>query len=55
MVVPRGDALFAGKVDPAALSFFEWLAVRMVKSPVGDRRDWDRICRLAHGLAPMMR
>jgi menaquinone-dependent protoporphyrinogen oxidase len=55
MVAPRGDALFAGKVDPAALSFIECLAVRMVKSPVGDRSEWDRIRRLAHGLAPMMR
>ena len=55
MVAPRDDAFFAGKVDPAALSFFEWLAVRIFKSPVGDKRDWDRIHRLAHGLAPMMR
>jgi menaquinone-dependent protoporphyrinogen oxidase len=50
LLTPRDEVFLAGKVDPAALSFFERLAVRMVKSPVGDKRDWDRIRRWADGL-----
>jgi menaquinone-dependent protoporphyrinogen oxidase len=48
---PRVEAFFAGRIDPARLSFFERLAVKMVKSPVGDRRDWDRIRDWADSLA----
>jgi menaquinone-dependent protoporphyrinogen oxidase len=50
LVAPRDEVFLAGKVDPATLSFFERLAVRMVKSPVGDKRDWDRIRWWADGL-----
>lgn len=50
LVAPRDEAWFAGKVDPATLSFFERLAVKLVKSPVGDRRDWARIHAWADGL-----
>jgi menaquinone-dependent protoporphyrinogen oxidase len=50
LLVPRDEAFFAGMVDPARLSFFERLAVKMVKSPVGDRRDWPRIHAWADGL-----
>lgn len=53
-VTPRDEAFFAGKVYPATLSLFERLAMRMVKSPVGDRRDWDGIRRWAYGLASKM-
>lgn len=49
-VTPRDEAWFAGKVDPATLSFFERWAVRLVKSPVGDLRDWPRIRAWADGL-----
>jgi len=49
-VAPRDEVFFAGKIDPATLSFFERLAVKMVKSPVGDKRDWDRIGQWADGL-----
>jgi menaquinone-dependent protoporphyrinogen oxidase len=48
---PRDEAFFAGKVDPAALSFFERLALKMVKSPVGDKRDWNAVRTWADGLA----
>jgi menaquinone-dependent protoporphyrinogen oxidase len=47
---PRDEVFFAGKVDPSTLSFFERMAVKLVKSPVGDKRDWDRIRRWADGL-----
>ena len=50
MVNPRDEVFFAAKVDPTTLSFFERMAVKLVKSPVGDKRDWDRIRRWADGL-----
>jgi len=50
LITPRDEAFFAGKVDPATLSFFERIAVKMVKSPVGDERDWARIRAWADGL-----
>ena len=51
MVNPRDEVFFAGKVDPTTLSFFERMAVKLVKSPVGDKRDWNRIRRWADGLS----
>ena len=50
VVTPRDEAFFAGKVDLATLSFFERMAVKLVKSPVGDKRDWDHIRQWADGL-----
>lgn len=50
LVTPRDEVFLAGKLDPATLSFFERVAVKMVKSPLGDKRDWDRIRRWADGL-----
>lgn len=50
LVAPRDEAFFAGKVDPATLSFLERMAVKLVQSPVGDRRDWPRIRAWADGL-----
>ena len=50
VVTPRDEVFFAGKVDLARLSFFERMAVKLVKSPVGDKRDWDRIRQWADGL-----
>ena len=49
-VTPHDEVFFAGKVDLAKLSFFERMAVKLVKSPVGDKRDWDRIRQWADGL-----
>jgi menaquinone-dependent protoporphyrinogen oxidase len=51
LVSAREQAYFAGKIDPAMLSWFERLAVKMVRSPEGDRRDWEQIRRWADGLA----
>ena len=51
VVNPRDEVFLAGKVDPLTLSFFERMAVKLVKSPVGDKRDWDRIRRWADGLS----
>lgn len=55
LVTPIDEAFFAGMIDPARLSLFDRIAVRLVKSPVGDRRDWDRIAAWADSLAPRLR
>jgi menaquinone-dependent protoporphyrinogen oxidase len=54
LVTPKAEAFFAGKVDPATLSFFERLAVKMVKSPVGDKRDWGAIQHWAGQLSRLL-
>jgi menaquinone-dependent protoporphyrinogen oxidase len=54
LVVPAEEAFFEGMIDPTRLSFVDRLAVRLVKSPVGDRRDWDRIGAWAEALAPRL-
>jgi menaquinone-dependent protoporphyrinogen oxidase len=51
---PQAEAFFAGKVDHATLSFFERMAVKIVKSPVGDKRDWAQIKNWADTIAPLL-
>lgn len=50
-IAPRDVALFHGKIDPTRLNFLERAAVRMVKAPVEDSRDWKLIREWAHGIA----
>lgn len=40
---PVDEVFFTGRIDLATLSFVDRLMVKMVKSPVGDFRDWDGI------------
>lgn len=40
---PVDEVFFAGKIDLEALSFVDRLMVKMVKSPIGDFRDWHGI------------
>lgn len=54
LLQPVDEVFFEGKIDPARLSLFDRLAVRLVKSPVGDRRDWDRINAWADNLVPRL-
>ena len=54
LIPPRDEVFFEGMIDPARLSFFDRLAVRLVKSPVGDRRDWERIAGWADRIAPQL-
>jgi menaquinone-dependent protoporphyrinogen oxidase len=49
-ITPRAEAFFAGKIDLQTLSFFERMAVKMVRSPIGDKRDWPRIQAWANSL-----
>ena len=37
------EAYFTGVIDMEKLSFLDRWMVKMVKSPVGDRRDWNKI------------
>lgn len=54
LIQPVDEVFFEGKIDTARLSFFDRLAVRLVKSPVGDRRDWGRINAWADDLVPLL-
>lgn len=54
LVQPVDEIFFEGKIDLSQLSLFDRLAVRLVKSPVGDRRDWDRINAWANDLVPRL-
>jgi menaquinone-dependent protoporphyrinogen oxidase len=51
LITPTDEVFFEGMIDPARLSFLDRLAVRLLKSPVGDRRDWERIGAWTDGLA----
>lgn len=42
-VKPIDEVFFSGVIDPNKLSLVDRLMVKMVKSPVGDFRNWDKI------------
>ncbi len=46
----RDIVVFHGKLDPAKLNLIERAAIRMVKAPLGDYRDWDAIYEWALGI-----
>jgi menaquinone-dependent protoporphyrinogen oxidase len=47
----REHRIFVGKLDKSNLGFGERLAVKVVKAPEGDFRDWEAIRDLARGIA----
>jgi len=47
---PAAETIFAGKLDPEKLSWFQRWITKKVKSPVGDFRDWEAIAAWARGL-----
>lgn len=47
----REHEVFVGRLDKSQLNLAERLAVRMVKAPDGDYRDWDAIREWAQGIA----
>lgn len=53
-IQPVALTLFAGKIDPAKLSFMQKTMVNMVKSPVGDFRDWVAITAWTRDVANKM-
>lgn len=50
LVTPKLEAFFAGALIAERLSFFDKLAVRIVKAPLEDRRDWRAIEAWARAL-----
>lgn len=40
---PVDEVFFTGRIDLETLSFVDRLMVKMVRSPIGDFRDWDGI------------
>jgi menaquinone-dependent protoporphyrinogen oxidase len=50
-IKPRDMAFFHGKVDPAKLNFLESWAIRAVKAPSGDFRNWNAIASWADAIA----
>lgn len=52
---PVSLAVFAGSLDPAKLSFIQRKMSEMVKSPVGDFRDWEAIGKWARELAELFK
>jgi menaquinone-dependent protoporphyrinogen IX oxidase len=55
LIEPEAVTIFAGKVDPAKLSFFQKWMVEKAKSPVGDFQDWDAIAAWAKELMGKMK
>jgi menaquinone-dependent protoporphyrinogen oxidase len=53
--IPVSSVMFAGKLDPAKLSFIQRKMTELVKSQVGDFRDWDAIAAWAQELPGMMK
>jgi menaquinone-dependent protoporphyrinogen oxidase len=51
---PVALTVFAGKLDPAKLSFIQRKMTELVKSPVGDFRDWGAIAAWARDLPGKM-
>jgi menaquinone-dependent protoporphyrinogen oxidase len=51
---PVARAVFAGKVDPARLSWFQNWITKNVKTPTGDFRDWAAIAAWARELPGKM-
>jgi menaquinone-dependent protoporphyrinogen oxidase len=47
---PVEETVFAGRLDPEKLSWFQRWITKKVKSPVGDFRDWAAIALWARGL-----
>jgi menaquinone-dependent protoporphyrinogen oxidase len=52
---PVAETIFAGKLDPEKLSWFQRWITKKVKSPVGDFRDWAAIATWARELPGKMK
>lgn len=52
---PVAETVFAGKLDPEKLSWFQRWVTKKAKSPVGDFRDWAAIASWARDLPVKMK
>lgn len=50
-IQPRDITVFHGFIDPEKLSFIEKLAIKAIKKPMGDFRDWEGITTWAISVA----
>jgi menaquinone-dependent protoporphyrinogen oxidase len=48
---PIAETVFAGRLDPSKLPFFQRKMTEMVKAPIGDFRDWEAIAKWARDVA----
>lgn len=48
---PRGIAIFHGALDEKQLNLAEKMAIKMVKAPMGDFRDWNAVTAWAQSIA----
>lgn len=53
-VTPVAITMFAGKLDPAKLSFMERTMTKVLKVPTGDFRDWEAIRAWAREVAKVL-
>jgi menaquinone-dependent protoporphyrinogen oxidase len=49
-IQPVDMTTFHGNLDPTTLSFLERWAIKNVKAPVGDFRDWEMVTKWAEGI-----
>ena len=54
-IQPRDTAVFSGVMDLDKASFLEKLIVKLIKTPVGDFRDWDAIAAWAQSIADALK
>jgi menaquinone-dependent protoporphyrinogen oxidase len=54
LITPMAEASFAGAIDTARLGLADRIAVRLVRSPTGDLRDWAAIEGWADSLVPLL-
>lgn len=52
---PVAETIFAGRLDPEKLSWFQRWITKKVRSPVGDFRDWTAIAAWARDLPGKMK
>jgi hypothetical protein len=50
LVTPRAEAFFLGALLPDRLSFLDRIAVKMVRAPLTDLRDWAEIAAWTRSL-----
>jgi len=51
LVKPASEGLFAGVIDPSKVNLLDKMAIKMIKAPIGDFRQWDQITAWAENLA----
>jgi menaquinone-dependent protoporphyrinogen oxidase len=54
-VAPREITVFHGDIDPSELGLLEKMAIKAVKAPTGDFRDWEAISEWATAVAEQIK